>query len=88
MVALRSVNFVIVRRFGDTKVCNTSQGTFNTIMVTLLPVYVVTPFLVSQVVNTGTAGPLYMFVGATFGAVFMACGIISTTPAYEAALFG
>lgn len=32
--------------------------------------------------------PLYCFVGTTWLAVFAACGSISTTPAYEAALFG
>ena len=32
--------------------------------------------------------PLYLFCGSTFAAVALGCGIISTTPAYEAALFG
>ena len=32
--------------------------------------------------------PLYAFCGSTFVAVGLGCGIISTTPAYEASLFG
>lgn len=68
------------------------KGTFNTIMLVLLPVYMATPILVAQVVGNGSMmsgeTPFYMFVGSTFLAVFMACGIISTTPAYEASLFG
>lgn len=39
-------------------------------------------------VSTESSLPLYAFVGTTWLAVFAACGSISTTPAYEAALFG
>lgn len=41
-----------------------------------------------QVVTTHSPLPLYVFIGTTWAAVFAACGSISTTPAYEASLFG
>lgn len=41
-----------------------------------------------QVVGSGSTLPLYAFIGSTWLAVFAACGSVSTTPAYEASLFG
>jgi hypothetical protein len=64
------------------------KATYNAIILTLIPIYFSAPLLVKQVVSTESALPLYAFVGTTWLAVFVACGSISTTPAYEAALFG
>jgi hypothetical protein len=54
----------------------------------LLPIYSVLPALVHQTAEEQSATPLYLFVGSTSVAVLLACGVISTTPAYEAQLFG
>ena len=64
------------------------RNTFHLICAGLLPLYLVAPGLVAQVVDTGAEMPLYGFCATTFAAVFLACGVISTMPAYEAALFG
>eukprot|EP00935_MAST-01C_sp_MAST-1C-sp1_P001672 g1672.t1 len=64
------------------------RSAFNLIIAGSLPIYLTAPILVHQVAETGSTTPLYLFVGSTFVAVFLSCGVISTCPAYEAALFG
>jgi len=64
------------------------RPSFNMIIAGSLPIYLSAPYLVHQVAASGNALPLYAFCGSTFVAVFLSCGVISTTPAYEAALFG
>jgi len=64
------------------------KSAYNIIIATLIPIYFTAPMLVQQVVSTESPLPLYAFIGTTWLAVFAACGSISTTPAYEAALFG
>ena len=64
------------------------RSTFNLIVGGLLPLYLLCPPLVATVAESGSEGALYGFCGVTFVAVFLSCGVISTTPAYEASLFG
>lgn len=63
------------------------KNTFNLIIAGSLPIYLYCPTLVQQCA-AGSEVPLYTFVGGTCAAVFLSCGVISTTPAYESSLFG
>eukprot|EP01041_Mallomonas_annulata_P011127 gene11128-23259_t len=53
-----------------------------------VPVYLALPYLITSVVETGTAAPLYMFVGCTAAALSFMGGTFALLPAYEADLFG
>ena len=53
-----------------------------------IPVYFSLPYLVENVVTTGSTIPLYLFCAGTMAAISGMGGAFALLPAYEADLFG
>ncbi|CAM9336130.1 unnamed protein product [Choristocarpus tenellus] len=62
--------------------------TFNMFTLGSIPLYLAIPFTVQEVVTTGSAAPLGMFIGTTLVAITFMGGVYAILPAYEADLFG
>lgn len=61
---------------------------FNIFTLGSVPMYLAMPSLVNSVMETGSAVPLYAFVGCAVGAITILGGTFAVIPAYEADLFG
>jgi hypothetical protein len=70
--------------------CAATCGTvpYRTRRLGSIPLYASLPTLINSVVSTGSATPLYGFVGATVLATTMMGGTYAIMPAYEADLYG
>ncbi len=64
------------------------RNTFNMFTTGSLLLYLGIPFIVHQVVDTGSSLMLYGFIGATATAISFMGGTFSILPAYESDLFG
>ena len=64
------------------------RNTFYTFTLGSIPLYAALPTLIGSVVATGSAMPLYGFVGSTVLATTMMGGTYAIMPAYEADLYG
>ena len=64
------------------------RKTFMMFTLGSIPIYLALPTIVSNVVETGSAVPLYAFCGGTALAISFMGGVFALLPAYEADLFG
>lgn len=64
------------------------RNTFLIFTAASVPCYAMLPTLTSTVIDTGSAVPLYGFIGASLFATTMMGGTYALMPAYEADLFG
>ncbi|CAB1098230.1 unnamed protein product [Ectocarpus sp. CCAP 1310/34] len=62
--------------------------TFQIFTLGSVPLYLADPAIVHNVIATGSAIPLGMFIGSTFLAITFMGGVYAVLPAYEADLFG
>eukprot|EP01035_Chromulina_nebulosa_P027044 gene27044-35499_t len=64
------------------------KNTFYIFTLGSVPLYLALPTIVEAVVTSGSAMPLYGFIGSTVVAISMMGGVFAILPAYEADLFG